>query len=240
MLQNFKLNQNVLSNGNLENESKLFLILSLLHINGIINNDSINALFNSLRLGKLYRYVNTFYFKGTDTWYNDENILEIYTQIFQDKMTPRSKNEILRLNRLNKLRTISGVGIKTYKTELSFDETLKYLNLYLNKNRNFCIDYLFHNFIKPSVVHYNYNKKPLSELFDYDFSNLEINHSYSSYYDDDDYDYYYDDDFDSFRSNRREEEKNKAVRKDISKLIDVFLNAKRTQFNGSYKEFVVD
>lgn len=242
MLKGFKINHKALRNYD-DRNNNLFLVLSLLHINGFINNDSINALFKSLRAGKLSRRVGTFYFKGTDQWYNDEDILEVYSDIFDNMSHPKNKKEILRLERINKLRKINGSEPKILKTHLSFEEVLKYLNLYLNRNRNYCIDHLFYEFIKPCVVGYEYEKMRLNEMFDYNFEHLENSHTNYSSYDDDYCCEYCCGDYSDWSRNRSEQRDiimYKEVRKDISKLISDFLNTKRVKFKGSYKEYVVD
>ncbi len=63
-LNNFKINHNTVMN-HCSDEKKLFLVISLLHINGFINNDSIKSLFKNLREGKLNRRINTYYSKNT-------------------------------------------------------------------------------------------------------------------------------------------------------------------------------
>lgn len=229
----FKINHKSVTNY-CSNENKIFLVISLLHANGIINNDSINSLFKNLRKGKLNRTVNTYRSNINKQWYNYENIYDIYDDILDDMINPKSPKAILRLERINKLRRINGLEPKSYKTFLNFEEVMKYLNLFLNKNRNFCIDHLFNEYIKPAIRQSEYSISYINNMFDYDFSYFERTNSYS-----DDYcceyccgdydDWYYD----------VKGRKNERIRNDITEIISEFLNTKRTKYKGSYKKFVI-
>jgi len=157
MLKEFKIDQHTLTNAENLRQKNILILISLLHANHFINNDSIKALFKKLREGKLVRNVNTYYSRINKRWYNDENICDIYDDIFKKMMNPTGK-EKLKLDRINKIVTINGLEPRKFKTSLNFEETLKYLNLFLNKNRNYCIDYLFYEYIKPAINSYEHNK----------------------------------------------------------------------------------
>jgi hypothetical protein len=233
-LNNFKINHNTVVN-HCSDEKKLFLVISLLHINGFINNDSIKSLFKNLREGKLNRRINTYYSKITKEWYDYERIYNIYNDIFSNLTNPKSASVILRLERINKLRKINGLEPKIYKTYLSFEETLKYLNLFLNKNRNFCIDHLYYEYISPSIKETIYSFRSINEMFEYDFSYLENKNSYGEgEYCCSDCCGDYDDWYEYIRSR-----KNDHMKIDIAELISEFLNDKRTKYKGSYKKFVI-
>lgn len=236
MLENFKLDQNSITSGYSPREGNLFTIISLLHINGFINNDSINALFKSLKAGKLMRNVNTYYSKINKEWYGDENIFEVYNDIFNSMINPKNAKAKLRLERVNKMRKINGLEPKIYKTFLTFEDSIKYLNLYLNRNRNYCIDHLFYEYILPAVKNFEYDKFTLNKMFEYEFPEVKS----SSYFDDDYCCEYCCGDYHTWsrnRNRRNEEENNKETVEDILKLISKFLNTKRTKFKGSYKEY---
>ena len=233
-VNNFIISHTSVTN-NCSTENKLFLVISLLHINGFINNDSIKKLFKNLREGKLNRRVNTYYSKITKEWYDYENIYNIYEDIFDKLINPKSPSVLLKLDRINKLRKINGLEPKIFKSYLDFEDVLKYLNLYLNKNRNFCIDHLYHEYIQPAIKESGYTFRYINGMFKYDFSYLESRNSYHS-------DNYccedccgdYDDWYDYVQSRKME-----AMREDIAELVSKFLNTKRTQYKGSYKKFVV-
>lgn len=235
MFTDFKIDYNIQTN-DYNNKHNLLIIISLLHANGFINNASINALFKSLREGKLYRNINTYHSRINNQWYNYENIYEVYIDVFESMMNPKDPKIRLRLERMNKMRKINGLPLKKYTKTLTFEQILKYLNLYLNRNRNYCIDYLYNEYIKPSILKAEYNFGPLNDMFNYDFSNLERYVSYSSY------DGYCCEDCDGPYERFLEyhdSEKNKAIRKEIARIVSEFLNEKRTKFKGSYKEYTV-
>lgn len=242
MLKDFKLDhKNTYGYAGDVREKNMFILISLLHANNFINDKSIRSLFKSLREGKLIRRVNTYYSRVNKKWYSDENIVEIFEDVFNTKMNPTGK-EKLRLDRINKIMTINGLEPKKYKTSLNFEESLEYLNLYLNKNRNYCIDHLFHEHIKPLINVYEHYKEYIQKMFNYDFSIHENRYS-SSYDNDNDYccsdccgDY---SDWVASNSSRRDYEISMEAKKEIIKLVNAFLNDKRVKYNGSYKEFTI-
>lgn len=224
-------------------ESNMFILISLLHANHLINNDSLKTQFKRLKEGKLYRRVNTYYSKINDRWYNDESIFEVYTDILDSMQNPKSPKVRLKLERLNKLRKINGLQPIVFKTHLNFEEILKYLNKYLNKNRNYCIDHLFHEFIKPIAKRYEYNSIAVKNMFDFDFYSIEQSYKHN-YYDYDDYccEYCcgeYNDWLDSKHERRDYEIKIKML-ESISEKVTEFLNTKREKYKGSYKKFIIN
>jgi len=107
----------------LEREQILFTLIVQLHINGKINEQSLSALFNNLKQGKLDRRVNTYHCTYNDKWYNDESMLEILIDVISE---------------LNVL-------------DIPMQKMIYYVNRYLNKPRNYCIDYIIGNFILPFI-----------------------------------------------------------------------------------------
>jgi len=225
-------------------ENNLFIIVSLLHTNKLINDASLNAQFKRLKEGKLNRRVNTYYSKANDRWYNDESIFDVYVDVLETMLKPRTPKAKLKLERINKLRKINGLQPIAIKTSLNFDELLKYLNKYLNAGRNYCIDHLYYEFIKPVIENYRnryyYDSKKLDNLFDYNFESLE--RQYRQYEEDNDYyccEYCcgeYDDWLES-RNNDRDRIIANRVVEDVMKMLNVFLNDKRDKYKGSYKKF---
>jgi hypothetical protein len=214
-----------------EGNEKLFILISLLHINRFINNQSLFALFKSLKENKLNRYINTFHSKINDKWYNDEHITNVYEMILEDSISKHRNSQ--KTKRLNKLRELDGLKPITYKTELNFDDTLKYLNKYLNKNRNYCIDHLFHEFIKESISRYKHYQYTLNRIFDFDFEIFKK----------EPYDDYYccEHCCGSYESwlEYREDHSYDGIEERICKEISEFLNTKREKYKGSYKEFKI-
>lgn len=208
----------------LDTHKNIFILISLLHINGMINDDSIKALFKLLRENKLVRRVNTYRSNINKKWYNDETTFEIYTDVFESKITPKTAHEKLVLERINKLRKLSGLAPKVVKTHLNFDDIMKYLNLYLNKNKNFCIDHLFFEYIKPAIndFEFEHREHTLNDMFTYNFSELKIiKDRYKN-------DWYWDDYYDDYDDDYETRRNNKVTCEKITLEISNFLNTKRT------------
>jgi hypothetical protein len=208
-------------------QNNILITIFLLHINGFINNDSLNSLLKQARKGTLSRRVNTYKSNINNRWYNDEKTVDIYEDVFESKLKPRTPQEKLKFERVNKLRKLNGLPPKVFKTHLNFDDMMKYLNLYLNKNKNFCIDHLFYEYIKPYIKTFEWTGHILRDMFNYDFSHLEVSRDRSSYWDrwdDDDYDDYYESEW-----------RNKQTQEKVTKEISDFLNTKRTH-RLAYKE----
>lgn len=233
---NFKLDHKIKYNYS-GNENNMFVLLSLFHINGLINDSSLKAQFKSLREGKLLRKIGTYHSKINDRWYNDENIFDVYEDIFDSMKHPSGKAK-LRLERINKLRKISGLEPKLFKGFLNFEETLKYLNKYLNKNRNYCIDHLYHEFIKPGISNYEYNYITIRSLLGYDFSKFEKT---TSFYDDYCCEYCCGEysDWLEYKERQREHEKYKNASEEVLRMVNEFLNSEREKYKGSYKQFTL-
>lgn len=231
MLSELKIDKNTSS----ESKNKMFVLLSLLHINGFINNASLHSNFKNLRNGKMLRRINTFHSRINNKWYNDDSVTDIYESILEDMIDLKNPKARLNFERTNKLRQLSGLVPRKFKTELTFEETLKYLNFYLNKNRNYCIDYFFHEFIKPNILRFEYNKT-LNNMFNYNFNYIEDEEKRSH-----DWEYcceYCCGPYESWLDNRSVINY-RNVRREICKIISEFLNTKREKYKGSYKEFEV-
>jgi hypothetical protein len=95
-------------------------------------------MFKSLREGKLLRYLNTYHCKINDKWYGNESMTEVLTDVCE-KANMQIRN-------------------------LSLDEILAYTNLYLNKNKNFCIDHIYTTIIKPFIDRAKYDEYRTMEL----------------------------------------------------------------------------
>lgn len=111
----------VLNSYKITDENKLFLLLVVFHRNKLISDHSLKDLFANLREGKLNRRVGTFKCKLNNVWYNDESILNIYIDV------------------LSNVRD----------TTVPMSDFLQYVNRYLNKPRNYCIDYIIGNYVLP-------------------------------------------------------------------------------------------
>ena len=100
----------------------VFLIITHLHIQSKINDEKMKAMFKSLKNETLLRKVNTHHCKINNRWYNDEEMFTILCEVY---------NEVC------------------VRKDLDIETVLKYLNKFLNGNRNYCINYIYIEFILP-------------------------------------------------------------------------------------------
>ncbi len=116
---------------NIAPEVTAFLVIVHLHIQKRINDARFKAMLRSLREGTLLRTINTYHCPINDKWYNDEPMLTILLEVYNDHSMP--------------------------KHDISLDVFLKYLNLYLNKNKNFCIDWIYFSIVQPLINGLSYS-----------------------------------------------------------------------------------
>ena len=76
----------------------------------------------SLRKDTLIRKINTYHCTINDKWYNGEGTFGIFCEAYEDVCK---------------------------RTDLSIEEFLPYLQLYTNKNRNYCLNFIFYEYIEP-------------------------------------------------------------------------------------------
>ena len=112
------------TNNALSHETTILLVIISLHIQKLINDDKLKAMLKSLKAGTLLRKVNTYNCKINGKWYNDELMYLILLDVY---------NELCK------------------REDISLDDLLKYLNLYLNRNKNFCIDWIYFDIIEPLI-----------------------------------------------------------------------------------------
>ena len=86
----------------------------------------------------------------------------------------------------------------------------------ISENKNFCIDHLFYEYIKPYIKTFEWTEHVLRDMFNYDFSHLRVEKDRSSYWDRWDEDDYDDDYYASEWRNKQTQEK---VTKEIEELI---------------------
>lgn len=127
------------SNNTPTDEATLFLIIAFLHKQSKISYERAKAMFNSLRKGTLNRKINVYHSPITDKWYDNTGMLSILVETFSEIGSPDFLHE---------------------------EEWLKYTNLYLNKNKNFCIDWIYFEIIEP-IINRNYDLDIL-KTFDVD------------------------------------------------------------------------
>ena len=121
----------------LEDRNTILLIIIHLHIEKKINDAKLKALFKNYRNGALTRHINTYYSKVNDRWYNDEPMRNIYLDIYE--FMP--------------------------KKDLSLEQVLPYLNLLLNRNKNYCIDFIYKQYVEPVTRNIDLFNNNTIELF---------------------------------------------------------------------------
>lgn len=107
----------------LEDEIVILLILSGLYERNIITLDKLKGQLKSLKEGKLQQYKKTYHCTINDKWYNNEPAIEIFKELYTN-----------------------------YKIEhISIIKLIEVIQLYLNKNYNYCIDFIVSN-IFPRIL----------------------------------------------------------------------------------------
>ncbi len=124
---------------NLDGKTIAFLLIIFLHKHNHISREKMMAMFKGLHDDTLLKKRNTHHCKINDKWYSDEGMLSILKDAFKDKMFPMNTQ---------------------IPYQMDLEEVIKYANLYLNKTRNYCIDFIQDKIVVPFVdaySHYNYN-----------------------------------------------------------------------------------
>lgn len=137
------------------NESTLLMLIVQLHLNNRINEQSLSALLNNLKQGKLDRRVNTYHCKYNDKWYSDESMQDILIDV------------------------ISELNVQ----DIPIQKMIYYVNRYLNKPRNYCIDYIIGNYILPLIKRIDYHHIDIASnlLKDFNLSYYPNVRSYDNY-----------------------------------------------------------
>lgn len=92
------------------------------HIQEKIGHKRLVAMVNSLRAGTLLRKIGTYHCHINDKWYNDEGTFTIFKESYNDECQRR---------------------------DLTIDEFLPYLRLYHGKNKNYCLNGIYYDYIQP-------------------------------------------------------------------------------------------
>ena len=108
-------------NKSIKDRNIILLIIINLHIDKKINDAKLKALFKNYRNKTLTRFVKTHHCTINDKWYNDENMKQIYLDVYEDMP----------------------------KKDLTIEQVLPYLNLLLNRNKNYCIDFIYKQYVEP-------------------------------------------------------------------------------------------
>lgn len=192
---------------NLEHEYKTVFYASLLHKHGIINDAKLRGIFKSLRDRKSKNdtswYVNTYHSNINDKWYGDMFMSDILKSILDAQMN-----------------------------SLELNEFIKYVNIYLNKAHNYCVYFIFFNYVKESINRnrsYRGDYDSVNKYFNTNFvitkkEEYSCNYSFSYCCEDCDGDY------DDYMDNQYEHYVLDNVEEEIEKHF-------RTEYNNSLKNF---
>jgi hypothetical protein len=101
-----------------EDKIKLFTLLIFMHKYGVINDERLSALFDKVRKNPNERK-RTYHCTINDKWYQDEKFIDILYDVWV------------------KHHNYPGTGY-----EMGMEELIKYTNRFLNKPRNYCIDWI--------------------------------------------------------------------------------------------------
>ena len=121
-----------------DSKTKFFTLLIFMHKYGVINDDRLIALFNNARKNPEARK-GTYKCTINDKWYHDEKFIDIlYDAWIKHPNYPGSRGEI------------------------EMEELINYVNRFINKPRNYCIDWIRSHYLE-SVVD-NIRKWNINEL----------------------------------------------------------------------------
>ena len=110
------------------NESRALLIFAFLYHNEKINKDKLHAMLKGLREKTLLTYRKNYKDSTSKKWYNDMNMISILED------------------------TIKNINIS--KTSMTVDEFIHYVRLLHNKPKNWCIDFIYFNYLAPLIERY--------------------------------------------------------------------------------------
>jgi len=110
-----------------EDKIKLFTLLIFMHKYGVINDERLSALFDKVRKNPNERK-RTYHCTINDKWYQDEKFIDILYDAWV------------------KHPNYPGTGY-----EMGMEELIKYTNRFLNKPRNYCIDWIRSHFLEVLV-----------------------------------------------------------------------------------------
>lgn len=114
----------------LEKEMIAIIVLTKLYEKNIITREKLMGQLQSLRVGTLTEFKKTHHCTINDKWYNEEH----FTDIFEDLFHYREINS---------------------QISVSYPKLLEVLQLYSNKNYNFCINTIVDQIIKPTLVYFS-------------------------------------------------------------------------------------
>ena len=125
-------------------EYYILLVLIGLHKSKVISDAKLRGQFKSLRKGNLLKHKNVYHCTINDEWYNDKSPYKVFEDISE----------------------------KVLDVTISFEEFIKYIQLYNNKSYNYCINVFFQEYVSTMYElwnpHYNhkiFNESRFGEVF---------------------------------------------------------------------------
>lgn len=137
------------------NDVNYVLVLSLLHLKGIIKDEKLKGQFQALRKGTLTKVKGTYHSSINNRWYSHDNPIEIF-------------NDYLKI---------------VHSHEMSIEEVLKYFNMYFNKGHNYSVNVFMNNIVSPLLNSWNpkWDDEYFEQYSSIQFPNLNLKcKSYSS------------------------------------------------------------
>ena len=132
----------------ISNEDVAILAIFHLHDQKIINEDRFKSYCKQYNNRTLIRKINTYHCKIIDKWYSNDSTFTAILDSYNEKCSA---------------------------VDFSVEKMLYYLNRLFNKNKNFCIDHLYFNYINP--VLWRFSEYDGNELF----KSFEFSTSYKTY-----------------------------------------------------------
>lgn len=133
----------LLHRSSIRTDAQAVLLLSFLHFNKQISDESLKACMLLNRKGKFIKTRRTYKSNINGKWYNSKTMIDILIDVWK--------------------------GLKDKNSEMTYLELWPYLNLFLTKNRYRCIEYFKTSILNPyvgSVFAESKSDKYLKEQFD--------------------------------------------------------------------------
>lgn len=131
-----------------ESDVLILLMVFNLHNEGVVVKESLLEMCKQYRNGTLSRGLNTYHCRVTDKWYNDSSTYQVWLYAYKSRSVYR---------------------------QLDFDTLISYVNLLLNKNRNYCIDWIYDNVFSRIIDTANFYEGTIA------FRNLKFNVEFNTF-----------------------------------------------------------
>lgn len=112
-----------------DHQHVIFLIIVQMHLNGLINDKKLAAMFRGLNDGTLMKRRNVYHCKINDSWHNDEGMYTILFDVYDDLI----------------------MHGKLVPKDIPMEVFIGYVQRLLNKPKNFCIDHIISEYVLPLI-----------------------------------------------------------------------------------------